>query len=212
MNVSAGCALVIDGWGNEKKFQFVLKWNPYFKNFLVSPNNTHLWICVKCGQFCLTWTFGPVNVDNLSQHAWLKKAPQFGNWKKVNARDEIRLLVRLHVRSQRAKVAIAARQRAVEAIVEQNALLIEKNNIFLQKQQARTDVFNGWGINSQHKIPQEIVKSLDPEWSIEDYLYLYKRSFEKFIYLTFIICWMIEEESNTYVVRFSTRIRVYNNE
>jgi trehalose utilization protein len=60
-------------------------------------------------------------------------------------------------------VAIAARQRAVEAIVEQNALLIEKNNIFLQKQQARTDVFNGWGINSQHKIPQEIVKSLDPE-------------------------------------------------
>lgn len=61
-------------------------------------------------------------------------------------------------------MAIAARQRAVETIVEQNALLIEKNNIFLQKQQARTDVFKG--INSQHKIPQEIderLKSLDPE-------------------------------------------------
>lgn len=120
---------------------------------------------MKCGQFFLTRTFGPVNVDNLSQHAFLNKSTSIWKLEKGKRKGRDKAAGKTS-RSQRAKVAIAARQRAVETIVEQNALLIEKNNIFLQKQQARTDVFNGWGINSQHKIPQEIderLKSLDPE-------------------------------------------------
>jgi hypothetical protein len=76
-------------------------------------------------------------------------------------------------RAKRFRAAATEKQRSIDKIVEQNVVLIEQNNIFLQQQQARTYVFTRWGINSQHKIPPEIdvkLKSLDPKLNIEDYL------------------------------------------